>query len=231
MNQSPNVSERVYHNAGNGPALALISGPPGRALDLGCGAGDNARLLQAQGWQVDGVTLSAAEAQRAQAVCQRIWVYNLEQGLPPDLHETYDLILCSHVLEHLTQPAQLLQQLHARLAPAGGLVVALPNLMHYRTRLPLMFGRFEYTDMGVMDHTHLRWFTFASAQRLLRENGFVIEVATVETSLPPGQLTRHLPIGLQTGMRTLLQAVSPGFFGLQLLYRARSAVAAQTGGA
>jgi hypothetical protein len=77
----------------------------------------------------------------------------------------------------------------------------------------------------------LRWFTFDSGQRLLQANGFVLEVATVETSLPPGKLTRHFPARVQVGIRALLRAISPGFFGLQLLYRARSAVAAQAGGA
>lgn len=231
MIHPPNAPQPVYRNAGNLPALALIPEQPGLALDIGCGAGDNARLLRAQGWTVDGLTRSEQEAQEAKVVCRQVWVHDLEQGLPANLSERYDLILCSHILEHLSEPAQLLQSLHRYLTPAGVLVVALPNLMHYRSRLPLVLGRFEYTEMGIMDRTHLRWFTFTSAQQLLHENGFVLELATVETSLPPGKLTRHFPPMLQAGMRSLLRAVSPGFFGLQLLYRARSVVAAQAGGA
>lgn len=231
MIHTPNAPEPVYRNAGNLPALALIPESCGLALDLGCGAGDNVRLLQTQGWVVDGLTRSALEAQEAQAVCRQVWVHDLEQGLPITLSARYDLIFCSHILEHLANPAQLLRQLHDRLSPTGVLVVALPNLMHYRSRWPLIWGRFEYTEMGVMDRTHLRWFTFDSGQRLLQANGFVLEVATVETSLPPGKLTRHFPARVQVGIRALLRAISPGFFGLQLLYRARSAVAAQAGGA
>ena len=79
------VADRVYDNAGNPALLALAPASPGRALDCGCGAGANARLLRERGWEVTGITLSARERDLASRHCVRVVLADLEQALPEEV--------------------------------------------------------------------------------------------------------------------------------------------------
>ena len=147
----------------NVAVLALVTPSHRLVLDVGCGAGGNARALHALGKIVDGITLSPEEARQASAWCRDVTVYNVEQGLPESARGPYDLCLCSHVIEHLRDPSPLLTAVRRILAPNGGLLVALPNILQFRHRLELLRGRFEYESGGIMDSTHVRWYTWESA--------------------------------------------------------------------
>jgi 2-polyprenyl-3-methyl-5-hydroxy-6-metoxy-1,4-benzoquinol methylase len=105
--------DKLYKNQGNRSLLDLLTNrTPGRALDCGCGAGDNARILVSRGWTVTGITVSKQESVAASEFCERVILHDLESGLP-SLPLTYDLVVLSHILEHLAYPAILLKQLLA----------------------------------------------------------------------------------------------------------------------
>jgi 2-polyprenyl-3-methyl-5-hydroxy-6-metoxy-1,4-benzoquinol methylase len=216
------VAHKTYGGNTNAEVLRAVPTSARTVLDLGCGAGGNAGALAARGVVVDGVTLSEDEAVEARRVCRSVWVHNLEAGIPDEATGPYDCCICSHVLEHICFPEALLADVRGVLAPGGTLVVALPNLMNYKTRFALMRGRFEYENGGIMDNTHFRWYTFDSAQRLFERHGFVVTRAWAEGSFPLKGVRKLLP-GLARDVDRAATSVAPGVFGWQLLYTLRRA--------
>jgi len=218
MSMAGNLANRVYSNKGNPAVLAAVPCGVRSLLDVGCGAGDNVGRLAEQGILVDGITISPAEAEQAKQYCRTVLVWDLEQGLPLGLKDTYDVVVASHVLEHLVNPGALLSGLRSKLAAGHGkLVVALPNLMHCKYRWHLICGRFEYEPTGIMDSTHVCWYTLKSAQTLLTGHGYVVERAFAEGFVPQGPLRRLLPGSWGRGIDRLGAGWFPGFFGRQLL--------------
>ena len=213
------LAERSYGAAHNGEVVRWVAPGPLRVLDVGCGTGGNAEYLMKRGAVVDGVTLSQAEARCARGCCRDVVVHDVGSGLPHELTGPYDAVLCSHVLEHLCYPRQLLLDI-ARVAPLGILIVAVPNLLYYKSRLRLLCGRFEYERGGIMDDTHFRWYTLATLSRLLRDCGFAVGRAYGAGGMPLGPLRRLLP-QLSRTADTLACRAAPGMFGWQLLALAR----------
>lgn len=220
-NQFNSLAEHFYRNSGNAPLLEMLDlDLGGNALDVGCGAGDNARLLAARGWNVSGITLSDQERKSAEPVCSRVWVHNLEDGLPNEANGPYDLVILSHVLEHLTSPEVLLRQIRQVLGPTGRIAVAVPNVLNWHQRLLFLAGRFEYQSEGIMDSTHLRFYTFASARRMVEGCGFRVTSAKAAGSiLPWGRMRRWAP-SLTSSVDRAFCRIRPGLFGRQLLYAA-----------
>ena len=211
-------ADRTYENAGNLALLDLIrTKPSGRALDCGCGAGDNARILSTRGWEVDGITISPDEQSKASQVCKRVLIADLESGIPKELSGGYELVVFSHVLEHLRNPSRVLRDVPRMLVPGGIVAVALPNVLSWRNRLQFMFGRFEYEEGGIMDSTHLRFYTFASGRRLLESNGLIVSTATVEGIFPLARKLK-LPSRVVGLLDRFASARLPGLLGWQLLY-------------
>lgn len=219
--RSNTVSEKVYENIGNSAVLIEIPHDCGRVLDLGCGAGDNAKILFAAGKVVDGVTLSVSEASLARPYCANVVIGDLERGLPAGLATSYDTVIASHVLEHICYPEKLFSDLRPVLLPTGLLVVALPNILFWRYRLRLLFGCFEYETSGIMDNTHFRWYSYRSAQRLLVENGFEVLKARAEGSFPLPLVRRFLPKSMSRAIDNFAASLLPGLFGYQFIITAR----------
>jgi 2-polyprenyl-3-methyl-5-hydroxy-6-metoxy-1,4-benzoquinol methylase len=90
--------------------------------------------------------------------------------------QNFDIILFADVLEHTPDPLSVLIFYLRFLRPGGRIVVSLPNVACWDRRLALLFGHFDYADSGIMDRTHLRFFTFSTAQALLREAGLAISL-------------------------------------------------------
>ena len=216
-------ADKIYTNSGNDDVFALIKKQCSRILDVGCGGGSLGKILTASGHLVDGITISDEEYNLASELLNNVYLYNLETGLPNEmLHSQYDYVICSHVLEHIVYPDKLLKDIYEVLKPGGILVVALPNLMHYKSRLKLITGNFVYEDAGIWDNTHVKWYTFSSAKKLLTNYGFSIELATVTGELPFNSVfSKILSPSIRNRIFAILIKISNGFFGYQILIRAK----------
>ena len=101
------------------------------------------------------------------------------------------------------------------------MIVAVPNLLFYRTRAKLLLGKFEYTEDGIMDSTHFRWYTLTTLSRVLEHHGLSVDFAYGEGSAPLGPLRRICP-SVCARIDRLAGAAFPGLFGYQLVCIARA---------
>jgi 2-polyprenyl-3-methyl-5-hydroxy-6-metoxy-1,4-benzoquinol methylase len=209
-------AQALYANQGNAPLVALAPRGPSRILDVGCGAGDNARLLGALGHQVWGVTASAREAEVARRHCMGVSICDLEQPLPPGLPAQLDVLFCSHVLEHLRDPMRVLRELSRLLVPSGQILVAVPNMASWRLRVQQVRGDWTRTESGPLDRTHLQFWSYESIAHDLREAGFRILTHTGEFSLPQRPLRRLAP-GVAGWLDVTLGSQVPGLAAAQTL--------------
>jgi 2-polyprenyl-3-methyl-5-hydroxy-6-metoxy-1,4-benzoquinol methylase len=217
-NQNDSVREKVYANFGNPEVLRHVPYGTGLAiLDLGCGAGDNAKALIGRGCLVDGVTLSQQEANQVADTCRAVSVHNLEEGLPEVFKsQRYDCILCSHVLEHICFPEKLLADMPAVLKPGGRVIIALPNLLFIRNRWELLRGRFIYQPSGLMDNTHFRWYTYETCWELLQKMDLEPFARYATGYLPFGPIRRSFS-SIFEKIEPWLCSRWPGLFGYQLI--------------
>jgi methionine biosynthesis protein MetW len=160
-------------SSSHGRILRWLAGrPPGRVLDLGCGDGHLAAQLKAAGHHVVGV--DAAVDSRVKDSVDQFVQADLDLGLPPEVEGPFDLVICADVLEHLRRPEFVLDELHRLVAPSGVVVVSVPNFAHWYPRLRVVAGRFDYDRRGILDHTHVRFFTRRSFERLVSDRGWAI---------------------------------------------------------
>ena len=187
--------------------LASLVHNQATVLDLGCGSGAlGQHLSETRGCTLDGVTLSEAEATHARPHYRRVVVDNLESC---DLVATfagshYDFIVCADVLEHLSRPEQVLAACRQLLQPEGRLLISVPNAGYTGLIAELLEGEFLYREEGLLDRTHLRFFTRRSLARFLGEQRWAIDsVDTIARELPesefdaafdrlPPSVARHL---------------------------------------
>jgi 2-polyprenyl-3-methyl-5-hydroxy-6-metoxy-1,4-benzoquinol methylase len=208
-----------------------MAGSNQEVLDIGAGEGFFAAELTANGNRVSGIDnrLSPAETARF----ERYFTADLEQGIGGVIQQLdgkrFDRVLLLDVLEHLRKPEVILRQTHEVLKRDGLLIVSLPNIANIYIRLMLLLGRFDYSERGILDKTHLRFFTKKTARRLLESNGYSI-VEEAETVIPLELVLGWPPENLI--MRALNRVLAmatwmfPGLFGYQVMFVAREAVPA-----
>lgn len=160
-------------------------------LDLGCGSGAlGAFLAEHKQCVCDGVTLSQEEARHAAPFYRHVLVADLEDC---DLDQLfgdarYDYIVCADVLEHLRQPERILAACRKRLTPEGRLLISVPNAGYSGLVAELLHGEFRYREEGLLDRTHLRFFTRRSLSRFLAEQGWQVDdIDTIERALPESE--------------------------------------------
>lgn len=178
MNANQEVHRGYYRNERRPLSFHIPQGD-NVILDIGCGAGHFGAYLKRCGKAatVVGIELfpDAAEEARSQldaVVCANLDHYDLA-GMKADLgHDKFDVITCADVLEHVRDPWKTLEELGRHLKHDGKVIVSVPNVRHWSVLLPLLFrGRWDYREAGIMDRTHLRFFTKATAVELLRAGG------------------------------------------------------------
>jgi 2-polyprenyl-3-methyl-5-hydroxy-6-metoxy-1,4-benzoquinol methylase len=142
-----------------------------RVLELGPATGYMSRALRDQGVAVVGIELDPEMARRAEEFCERVVVGDLDVlDLDAALGEDrFDAIVAADVLEHLKDPLGALTRLRPFLTEQGFFVVSVPNVAHGSVRLALLSGHFPYQEIGLLDRTHLRFFTRENLEQLLDE--------------------------------------------------------------
>ena len=183
--------------AGERTSLAALAGhiPSGaRVLDLGCGCGELGRLLAARdgaaAGPIDGLTINDDEARQAAALYRRVELADLDACRLTEKFEAanYDIIVCADVLEHLRQSGRVLAECKPLLAAGGRLLLSIPNVGYAGLVAELMAGEFRYRTEGLLDETHLRFFTRQTLLRFLQEGDWVVEqIEPVERQLPESE--------------------------------------------
>ncbi|BAZ07216.1 methyltransferase domain-containing protein [Calothrix sp. NIES-3974] len=150
--------------------------PGKKVVDFGCATGCLAQLLIHKGCQVTGVEVNPAAAKIAEKYCEEVVVADLDFVSIPEIlkDREFDIAVFGDVLEHLRNPWQILRDVKQVLKPGGYVVASIPNIAHGAVRLALLQGRFEYVEYGILDNTHLRFFTRASVESLFEDSGYII---------------------------------------------------------
>jgi len=217
VSQKHNIyRERVYANQGFPELVNLVGTQPCRVLDIGCGCGANLRLLRDRGHEAIGLTLSEAEARTVeeQGLSCRVW--DITNEMLPFPSESFDVLIFSHVLEHVAWPEIILRRFTQLLKPDGRCMLALPNAMQFMSRWRFLLGRFRYTETGIMDRTHLRFFDFQSARHLLENAGLEVVEHFGLGMFPMGPLREWMP-GFSAKVDWLVSGRYPGLFAFHII--------------
>ena len=209
LKQSEGSSHRVI--------LEMTQGvPPARILDVGCSGGRLSELLRERGHHVTGVDLfdNAETTKRVDVFV----LADLEKGIPEEVGGGFDLAIAADVLEHVRNSDLLLRQIGASLGPNGRVIISVPNFGHWYPRLRTVLGIFDYDQRGILDKTHVRFFTRRSLLRMVKKNGFEVKEFRT-TGLPidvissRGSLVRRLARAVDG----LLVGLRPTLFGYQFI--------------
>ena len=177
----------LYYDNVRREIAALLPPRSERVLDIGCGSGATLRWLKDSGRC--GVGIGVEMVERAAALARErldeVFVGDanvlVETAFAP---QSFDLVLCLDVLEHLVDPWQFVGKVQRLVKPGGLIVTSLPNVRHLRVLLPLLLaGRWRYERAGILDRTHLRFFTRESALELMSGSG--LQVVQWRRRLPP----------------------------------------------
>jgi len=145
-----------------------------RLLDVGAAQGVLAQRFAQRGFEVTCIEGSAELAALGKSKCHEMIVADLDKPLPT-LNGEFDMIVYGDILEHLRNPLEVFKGFNRYLRPNGKVIVSVPNFAHLWVRLNLLLGRFNYADRGILDRTHLRFFTLRSFRDFLREAGLECE--------------------------------------------------------
>ena len=183
-----------YHENARPEIASFLNEPPGTVLDVGCGAGATGRLIKEKfpGTRVVGIELNPHAAEYARRViddviCDSIDNVDLGQRLPG---VRVDTVLLLDVLEHLYDPWRALLRVRSWLAIGARVIASVPNIRNLSNLDELAAGRWEYAPNGVLDVTHLRFFTRSTLKRMFEETGFA--VIHMEPLTQPTPIERHV---------------------------------------
>jgi 2-polyprenyl-3-methyl-5-hydroxy-6-metoxy-1,4-benzoquinol methylase len=224
----PRVSQRdrIYTNRGNEELIDLIDGQYKRVLDIGCGAGDNAAIIRSRDpeCEVVGITQSEPEARLARMCMSDCLVADIESEIPEALlNRLFDVLIFSHVLEHLRYPSEVLARFAGLLRKGGLVLIAVPNVLFWQMRFRFMRGDFEYESSGILDDTHLRFFTYFTVQQILfgQQSSLSVVLKTTTGHVPLPVLRQYvLPRGVGATIDRWACSLWPNLFGCQILIKA-----------
>lgn len=167
--------EDQYYHGVNPVIMNLIRDEWTSILDIGCGTGKLGKALKQKGRTICGIESFEDAAKQAEQELDHVLCGNIEQMALPYHHEQFDCIIFGDVLEHLLDPWAVLKKVKPFLKKEGAILSSIPNIGHISTVLELLAGRFSYTDAGLMDQTHLRFFTLHEIHALFLSAGFRIQ--------------------------------------------------------
>lgn len=180
--------------------VARLVGKNKTILEVGCGPGSQSKVFKEQlAGDVVGIEIDPARAEKARNYCRDVHVANLDSD---DLgcflkDEKFDVVVCADVLEHLRNPESLLVRLKDFLKPDGYLVASIPNVTHASIVYEMVHGRFEYQTQGLLDSTHIKLFSCASALSIFEGAGYWVADLQKAVKLPQHTEFKTNPISAE----------------------------------
>jgi methionine biosynthesis protein MetW len=227
---APPAPDRYGHGFDPNGASGFICGmvaKKSRVLDVGCGDGSLAGMLRDRlGADVFGIEPEQIRADVARGRGIPVHGGYLDADFALE-HGLFDVVLFADVLEHVPDPFSLLLHGISCLAPGGSIIVSVPNIAHWSVRLRVLTGRFDYEPYGIMDATHLRWFTKTSIVAFLHRAGLQpVDIrSTAGTSLDVYRQApwKWLPSGVTWHLAVTMARNWPALFGCQTVIRSELA--------
>ena len=172
---SPKPQE--YFSCSRPELAALVPSDAMRILDVGCAAGQLAGTLRANRpsvkLEIVGIEVSPEAARIAAATVDTVILGNIE-NISLDCGKYFDCIILGDVLEHLVDPWSALRKVETLVRDSGTVIASIPNVQHWRVIVDLIRGRWEYREFGIMDSTHLRFFTRNTIYNLFGGGGLLV---------------------------------------------------------
>jgi methionine biosynthesis protein MetW len=203
-------------------------------LELGCATGYVSKLLKEKGCRIIGIELDAEAAERARRHCDKVITGDAgDLGLLLSAGGPFDCILCGDILEHLSDPPSVMKALIGMLKPQGYLLASLPNIAYWKMRWDLLRGRFDYEETGLLDWTHLRFFTVRTFRQMAEACGYDISQTVIsDAGFPGSRILSRMP-----GLRPLIAKLAftaasalPNLFAFHSIYRLDPKSLTQSGG-
>jgi 2-polyprenyl-3-methyl-5-hydroxy-6-metoxy-1,4-benzoquinol methylase len=183
--------------------VAMIPSDCKSVFDVGCGYGTLGRYLKEHGIpNVSGIEIFPEAAAEAGKVLDTVIQGNIETTSLPFLNNQFDCIVCADVLEHLVNPWKTLGSLKCYLKPGGCIVASIPNVGFHRILRGLMKGQWRYAKSGVLDRTHLRFFTLEGIESLFAENK--LQIVKIDRKIDAGLNMKLLNLFLLGAIRESL---------------------------
>jgi 2-polyprenyl-3-methyl-5-hydroxy-6-metoxy-1,4-benzoquinol methylase len=157
--------------------VELIPRGAKRILDVGCGAGKTGEVLKNEGFEeIYGVEINPLAALEARPHYKELILADVGKDPLPFERHFFDCIVYGDILEHLHDPWEVLRRHREMLKDDGVIICSIPNIRYYKILKSLVFeGRWDYVDLGILDRTHLRFFTLRTIEELFQETGFTIQ--------------------------------------------------------
>jgi 2-polyprenyl-3-methyl-5-hydroxy-6-metoxy-1,4-benzoquinol methylase len=193
-------------------------------LDVGCSSGNFGRELQRlKDCVVDGVEPDEHDARTASQYLRQVWAFDIENASNlKQIKRTYDVILFADVLEHLVHPEATLKAMRKLLNPQGSIVFSLPNMAHISVRLSLLGGTFAYTEVGLLDKTHLHFYDLETVRTMFTAAGMhLTNLDSSSYAYPDYLIKRRLDaLGLTPTKKGLKLLTAPDAAAFQYVGRA-----------
>lgn len=182
-------------------------------LDVGCATGFMGKYLKdKKKCEVVGLEKRKEEAHQAEKILNNVVIGDIENALvAKDIlkvtkNKKFDVVLATSLIEHVAKPDEAIKTMMRLLKPHGRLVITTPNIAHWSIRLSLVKGNFDYSEYGILDTTHLHFFTLKTFKELFEKNG--LQVKKVRIDAEGGGFPR---------LSLMLAPFFPGIFAYQIL--------------
>jgi 2-polyprenyl-3-methyl-5-hydroxy-6-metoxy-1,4-benzoquinol methylase len=193
-----------------------------KVLDVGAASGTLARMCQNKTLRLFGIEPNPDWAQIASPLYEKIWVCSISD-IDDELIEGFDAVVLGDILEHLPDPETVLKKLVECQRSNALFIISVPNIANLWVRLNLLFGHFEYADRGILDRTHLHFFTRRTLIRMIQNSG--LEILSVQVTPIPLELVSRffvtLPGRLVHAVLARLTRWLPTLLGYQFVVQAR----------
>jgi 2-polyprenyl-3-methyl-5-hydroxy-6-metoxy-1,4-benzoquinol methylase len=194
---------------------------PGVVYDVGCAQGFLGQLLSSESFALYGMDLDLKAVTAARAFYRMVQQVDIEQPPFPEFPQLPDVLVLADVLEHTRHPEVCLRNLMETYLPFGGrVIVSVPNIANIFIRWSLLWGHFDYTDRGILDRTHLRFFSQRSISALFKSVGLDIDqFATTPIPLPlvNPAFDEGRPLWFLHRVNALAARLFPTLFGYQII--------------